>query len=75
MDKKWQIRYTKHNVFWTQVFIAYNEFHHKTRPMNIGEVLAEPICFNERIKVGGHLGKLGIRFLHTIAGLLKVSIV
>ena len=44
--------YTKHNVFWTQVCIAYDEFHNKTRPMNTGEVLAEPICFNERIKVG-----------------------
>ena len=44
--------YPKHNVFWTQVCIAYGELQNKTRPMNIGEVIAEPIGFNERITVG-----------------------
>ena len=44
--------YPKQNVFWTQVVYAYEELYNKTRPMNIGEVLTEPIYFNERIIFG-----------------------
>jgi hypothetical protein len=44
--------YPKCNAFWNQVFNAYDEFYNKIRLTNIKEVLNEPICFNERIKVG-----------------------
>ena len=44
--------YTKCNAFWTQVFKAYDEFHNKIKLTNAGEVLSEPICFNQRIRVG-----------------------
>ena len=44
--------YSKCNAFWTQVFKAYDEFHNKIKLTNAGEVLSEPICFNQRIRVG-----------------------
>ena len=40
------------NAFWTQVFKAYDEFHNKIKLTNAGEVLSEPICFNQRIRIG-----------------------
>ena len=44
--------YSKCNAFWTQVFKAYDEFHNKIKLTNEGEALSEPICFNQRIRVG-----------------------
>ena len=44
--------YSKCNAFWTRVFKAYDEFHNKIKLKNAGEVLSEPICFNQRIRVG-----------------------
>ena len=39
--------YSKYNAFWTQVFKAYDEFHNKIKLTNAGEVLSEPVCFNQ----------------------------
>ena len=44
--------YSKCNAFWTQVFKAYDEFHNKIKLTNGGEVLSDPICFNQRIRFG-----------------------
>ena len=44
--------YPKCNAFWNQVFNAYDKFYNKVRLTNIREVLNEPVCFNEKIKVG-----------------------
>ena len=44
--------YPKCNAFWNQISNAYDAFYNKIRPTNIREVLSEPVCFNERIKVG-----------------------
>ena len=44
--------YSKCNAFWTQAFKAYDKFHNKIKLTNTGEVLSEPICFNQRIGVG-----------------------
>ena len=46
--------YNKHNSFWTQVFNAYTTLFYKIYPQNSMELLAEPLCFNERIKIGGN---------------------
>lgn len=42
----------RNNPFWTQVFSAYTTLFYKLRPQNCAELLAEPICFNERMKIG-----------------------
>ena len=44
--------YTKCNAFWTQVFEAYDKFHNKIKLTNAGEILLEPICLNQSIRVG-----------------------
>ena len=44
--------YSKCNAFWTQVFKACDEFHNKIKLTNAIEVLSEPICFSQRIRVG-----------------------
>ena len=60
--------YSKCNAFWTLVFKAYDEFHNKIKLTNAGEVLSEPVCFNQRIRVGTH-------FLCINTRLIKVSTV
>lgn len=40
------------NSFWKDVFIAYKRFYYKIEPKSDLEVLAEPIMFNNRIRVG-----------------------
>ena len=52
MGQKWQILIINTMYAEPTFCISYGEFYNKTRPTNIGEVLAEPICFKERIKVG-----------------------
>ena len=43
------------NIFWTQVFHAYKQFFYSTKCCNEGEILAEAVFFNERIKVGNQV--------------------
>ena len=40
------------NYFWKEVFTAYHTLYYKVNPNNVSELLAEPICYNERIKIG-----------------------
>ena len=40
------------NLFWTQVLQSYKVYFYTIKPCNEGELLAEPICYNERIKIG-----------------------
>lgn len=40
------------NPFWVEVFDAYKKLFYKIKPTIAEEILAEPICYNERIKVG-----------------------
>jgi len=40
------------NPFWTEVFDAYKCFYYKLDPRSVKELLAEPIYFNERFKMG-----------------------
>ena len=42
----------KKNTFWTQVFCAYSDLYYNVKPTSTEELLAEPICFNERITIG-----------------------
>ena len=44
--------FTKYNLFWNEVFKAYNSFYYKCIPKNSMELLSEPICFNNNIQVG-----------------------
>jgi len=45
--------YRNNNSFWLDVFEAYRSFYREIEPACSQELLAEPVCFNERIKVGG----------------------
>ena len=40
------------NCFWSEVFEAYKVYFYCIYPKNEGELLAEPLCFNERIQIG-----------------------
>ena len=51
MGQKWQMRILNTMSSGPKFVLSMMNFI-TTRPMNIGEVLAEPICFNERITVG-----------------------
>ena len=44
--------YQKNPKFWTDVFNAYRVMFNKVQPLNSLQILAEPVCFNERIQVG-----------------------
>ena len=43
------------NTFWSEVFQAYKAIYYRIDPTCSQEVLAEPVCLNERIKVGGRV--------------------
>ena len=40
------------NKFWKHVFLSYKSFFYKVRPVNVGDILAEPVLYNDNIKVG-----------------------
>ena len=40
------------STFWTHTFKAYNFFHRKVKPRNQYEMLAEPVFYNDKFKVG-----------------------
>ena len=40
------------NSFWREVFTAYNVLYYKIHPQKVSDLLAEPICFNDRITIG-----------------------
>ena len=40
------------NVFWQQVFKAYSCFFYYVKPSEECEILAEPFCYNNNVKVG-----------------------
>ena len=40
------------NNFWTEVLEAYHTLFYKLEPQTENEILAEPVCFNNRIKIG-----------------------
>ena len=40
------------NTFWTQVFDAFSDLYYRINPANSQDLLAEPVCFNERITIG-----------------------
>jgi hypothetical protein len=44
--------YTAGNLFWKEVFQVYKEFFYKLEVKALGYILAEPVCFNEKIMVG-----------------------
>ena len=44
--------FRKHNIFWTEVFEAYQQFFYKCIPKTSAELLSEPICFNKNIQIG-----------------------
>ena len=45
-------KFRNKNKFWTDVFTAYQKFYDKVKPKNDLQALAEPIMFNNRIKIG-----------------------
>ena len=47
----------KKSVFWAHVFKAYRLFHLKVKPRNQYEILAEPVFYNENIKVANSIIK------------------
>ena len=48
---------TQDNSFWKHVFMSYKQFYYKVKPENARELLAEPILYNEHIKIGNKLIK------------------
>ena len=40
------------NKFWVQVFEAYEMYYYKSKPQNREEILCEPVCFSNRLKIG-----------------------
>ena len=42
----------KDNIFWKQVFLAYERFYYKVKPRSSEEILAEPVFYNAKIKIG-----------------------
>ena len=40
------------NPFWKHVFLSYKSFFYKVRPVDVGDILAEPVLHNDNIKVG-----------------------
>ena len=49
---KFALSKTKGNIFWANVFNAYKLVYYRIEPNNSNDLLAEPVFFNERIKIG-----------------------
>ena len=45
-------KYKSGNLFWQEVFQAYKDFFYKVKVNKLEDILSEPICYNERIKIG-----------------------
>ena len=47
-------KYKAGNPFWSEVFASYKEYFYKLEVTNSEELLAEPVCYNNRIIIGNN---------------------